>query len=28
LTELEQLVEEKGLSFGMDVIKYRLEEDW
>jgi DNA-directed RNA polymerase subunit alpha len=27
LTELEQLVEEKGLSFGMDVIKYRLEED-
>ncbi len=27
LTELEQLVAEKGLSFGMDVVKYRLEED-
>ena len=27
LTELEQLVVEKGLNFGMDVIKYRLDED-
>jgi DNA-directed RNA polymerase subunit alpha len=27
LTELEQLVEEKNLHFGMDVIKYRLDED-
>jgi DNA-directed RNA polymerase subunit alpha len=27
LTELEQLVQEKGLVFGMDVIKYRLDED-
>lgn len=27
LTELEQLVAEKGLTFGMDVAKYRLEED-
>ncbi len=27
LTELEQLVAEKGLTFGMDVIKYKLEED-
>lgn len=27
LTELEQLVEEKGLHFGMDVIRYRLDED-
>jgi DNA-directed RNA polymerase subunit alpha len=27
LTELEQLVSEKGLTFGMDVAKYRLEED-
>ncbi|CAM3396321.1 MULTISPECIES: DNA-directed RNA polymerase subunit alpha [Aquirufa] len=27
LTELEQLVEEKGLTFGMDVAKYRLDED-
>jgi DNA-directed RNA polymerase subunit alpha len=27
LTELEQLVADKGLHFGMDVIKYRLEED-
>lgn len=27
LTELEQLVAEKGLTFGMDVVKYRLEED-
>ena len=27
LTELEQLVAEKGLVFGMDVIKYRLDED-
>ena len=27
LTELEQLVTDKGLHFGMDVIKYRLEED-
>jgi DNA-directed RNA polymerase subunit alpha len=27
LTELEQLVAEKNLSFGMDVIKYRLDED-
>lgn len=27
LTELENLVEEKGLHFGMDVAKFRLEED-
>jgi DNA-directed RNA polymerase subunit alpha len=27
LTELEQLVAEKGLTFGMDVVKYHLEED-
>ncbi|MFC0185338.1 DNA-directed RNA polymerase subunit alpha [Pseudarcicella hirudinis] len=27
LTELEQLVEEKGLHFGMDIVKYRIEED-
>jgi DNA-directed RNA polymerase subunit alpha len=27
LTELEQLVADKGLHFGMDVIKYRLDED-
>jgi len=27
LTELEELVAEKGLTFGMDVSKYRLEED-
>ncbi len=27
LTELEQLIEEKGLNFGMDVSKYRLDED-
>ncbi|MFM1912661.1 MAG: DNA-directed polymerase [Bacteroidota bacterium] len=27
LTELEQLIEEKGLTFGMDVTKYRLDED-
>ncbi|SDM06169.1 DNA-directed RNA polymerase subunit alpha [Catalinimonas alkaloidigena] len=27
LTELEQLIAEKGLTFGMDVTKYRLEED-
>ena len=27
LTELEHLVQEKGLTFGMDVIKYRLDED-
>lgn len=27
LTELEQLMTEKGLSFGMDVSKYRLDED-
>ncbi|MCX6192961.1 MAG: DNA-directed RNA polymerase subunit alpha [Cytophagales bacterium] len=27
LTELEQLIEEKGLTFGMDVSKYRLDED-
>ncbi len=27
LTELEELVAEKNLSFGMDVVKYRLEED-
>lgn len=27
LTELEQLVSEKGLTFGMEVSKYRLEED-
>jgi DNA-directed RNA polymerase subunit alpha len=27
LTELEQLVDEKGLVFGMDVAKYRLDED-
>ncbi len=27
LTELEQLVQEKNLTFGMDVIKYRLDEE-
>ena len=27
LTELEQLVSDKGLQFGMDVNKYRLDED-
>jgi len=27
LTELEQLVSDKGLSFGMDVVKYKLDED-
>jgi len=27
LTELEQLVQEKNLTFGMDVTKYRLDED-
>ena len=27
LTELEQLVAEKNLVFGMDVVKYRLDED-
>ncbi len=27
LTELEQLVSDKGLSFGMDVAKYKLDED-
>lgn len=27
LTELEQLIDEKGLAFGMDVAKYRLDED-
>lgn len=27
LTELEQLIAEKGLTFGMDVAKYRLDED-
>lgn len=27
LTELEQLISDKGLTFGMDVIKYKLEED-
>lgn len=27
LTELEQLIAEKGLTFGMDVSKYRLDED-
>jgi DNA-directed RNA polymerase subunit alpha len=27
LTELENLVEEKGLTFGMDLSKYKLEED-
>ncbi|MBD0259595.1 MAG: DNA-directed RNA polymerase subunit alpha, partial [Cytophagales bacterium] len=27
LTELEQLVAEKGLHFGMDLSKYRLDED-
>jgi DNA-directed RNA polymerase subunit alpha len=27
LTELEQLVQEKGLTFGMDVAKYKLDED-
>ncbi|MCU0352160.1 MAG: DNA-directed RNA polymerase subunit alpha [Cytophagales bacterium] len=27
LTELEQLVSDKGLTFGMDVAKYKLEED-
>jgi hypothetical protein len=25
---LEQLIAEKGLTFGMDVAKYRLDEDW
>ena len=27
LTELEQLIEDKGLHFGMDVVRYRLDED-
>jgi len=27
LTELEQLVSEKGLHFGMDIIKYKLDEE-
>jgi DNA-directed RNA polymerase subunit alpha len=27
LTELEQLVADKNLTFGMDVSKYRLDED-
>jgi DNA-directed RNA polymerase subunit alpha len=27
LTELEQLIDEKGLTFGLDVAKYRLDED-
>jgi DNA-directed RNA polymerase subunit alpha len=27
LTELEQLIAEKNLTFGMDVAKYRLDED-
>ncbi len=27
LTELEQLIDEKGMTFGMDVAKYRLDED-
>ena len=27
LTELEQLVAEKGLTFGMDLSKYKLDED-
>jgi len=27
LTELENLVQEKGLTFGMDLVRYRLEED-
>ena len=27
LTELEQLVTDKGLTFGMDLVKYRLDED-
>jgi len=27
LTELEQLIDEKGLTFGIDVAKYRLDED-
>jgi DNA-directed RNA polymerase subunit alpha len=27
LTELEQLIQDKGLTFGMDVVKYRLDED-
>ena len=27
ITELEQLIDEKGLTFGMDVAKYRLDED-
>lgn len=27
LTELEQLIEDKGLQFGMDVTKYRIDED-
>ncbi|MCB0851378.1 MAG: DNA-directed RNA polymerase subunit alpha, partial [Bacteroidetes bacterium] len=27
LTELEELVADKNLSFGMDVVKYKLDED-
>jgi DNA-directed RNA polymerase subunit alpha len=27
LTELEELVREKGLTFGMDIIKYKLDEE-
>jgi DNA-directed RNA polymerase subunit alpha len=27
LTELEELVADKALTFGMDVVKYRLDED-
>jgi DNA-directed RNA polymerase subunit alpha len=27
LVEIEELLEEKGLTFGMDLTKYRLEED-
>jgi len=27
LTELEELVREKGLTFGFDVARYRLDED-
>ena len=27
LTELENLVEEKGLNFGMDLSKYKLDEE-
>jgi DNA-directed RNA polymerase subunit alpha len=27
LTELEELVADKALSFGMDVVKYKLDED-